>query len=154
MIRHKLRVVAIAVPLIAAMCSITTKNQPNNAPPDLPNLAFVEQLSETPGVSVQQRLRFVSAMEKGEQYGLRRTEYSVEGTPIHLSLTTDAGKLTFITDYRDDPYSTRQIYTEHPISVQLGKIQPGEQHALRAWFPSQDVEYLHCVMSDGKVEFF
>lgn len=147
----KTLLVTIALSALTLKCATNSLKTSNNA---LPTPSYVEQLSESPKLSAQQRLRFLTAMQKGEKYGLRRTEYSVEGTPIYLSLITASGKLTLITDYRDDPYSTKQKYTEHPVSVGMGKIKPEEQHALRSWFPAPDTEYLRCLMQDGNVAFF
>ena len=121
---------------------------------ELAKAPFVERLSSDPAAATQQRVRLLNAWRERKSYGLRTTQHSVEGTPIHLSIITQNGALSFVTDYSDDSYSTREIYVEKVAAVELRRITREESHPLMAWFPDPAVEYLRCQLANGEVQFF
>ncbi len=115
---------------------------------------FIETLSESAGEAKIQRERLVEAWRSKRSYGLYKIQKSVEGTPVGIWLITSAGRLTLVTDYTRDSYSTRAIYVSEPASAELGPPKEEEQHPLRDWFPDSEQVYIRCRLSADQIEFF
>jgi hypothetical protein len=148
--------VAIAL-LIAGFClywpALGAFNRLLRMPPEV-GAPYVESLARTPSAADAQRKRLVDAWRSRRDYGLRRTQLTIEATPVELWLITSGGGLTYVVDYTRDAYSNRGVYTAHPVSVEVGAEKPDEAHPLRAWFPTSEQAYLRCKLSNGSVEFF
>jgi hypothetical protein len=115
---------------------------------------FIETLSQSAGEATIQRERLLEAWRSKNSYGLYKIQTSIEGTPVGMWLITSGGRLTLVTDYTRDSYSTRAIYVAEPASAELGPPREEEQHPLRAWFPHSQQVYIRCRLSGDHVEFF
>src|SRR5439155_14417750 len=110
--------------------------------PAIVKAPFVEALSRTSEVALTQRRHLLASWQARGDYGLRRVQSTVEGTPASLWLITTGGALTLITDYTRDSYSTRAVDVATPKSLDLASPARDEQHPLRPWFPSREETYL------------
>src|SRR5262249_17344266 len=122
--------------------------------PPLVHEPFIEDLSSDASTAASQRARLLDAWHAGSDYGLRRTQNSVEGTPIGLWLITSKHQLSLITDYSRDSFSTRGIDVATPIALEIATPAAEDQHPLRAWFPARTTAYLRCTLPNGHVAFF
>jgi hypothetical protein len=93
--------------------------------PPLLNAPFVVQFDKRQGHSKRERFISIYQARQGS-YGLRRTGWSVEGTPIGECVLVENGLLTIITDYTRDSYGNREFNVRHPTSVKLGALADGE----------------------------
>ena len=157
---NKVRLLAVAVVCLALFgCGVAVALHPPGpltgwyqrafrTPPIL-SASFIVPFDKQRGQS--QREQFISVYQaRHGSYGLRRTAFSVEGTPIGECLLVEAGALTLITDYTRDSYGIREFRIQHPGSVALGKLLDGERwgfvtasdsHYLKSY---ADSKLIHC----------
>jgi hypothetical protein len=122
--------------------------------PPVTKASFVQPLSANAEEASAQRQRLLAAWRSKASYGLHREQSSVEGTPIGIWLVAQGGSLTLVTDYSRDPYSTREVHVQNPVSLELGPLSAEERHPLRSWFPSATEVYLRCRLASNQVAFF
>lgn len=93
--------------------------------PAILRASFVVQLDKQQAHS--QREHFISIYQTRQgSYGLRRTAWSIEGTPIGECLLVENGELTLISDYTRDSHGNREFRVRHPTSIKLGALADGE----------------------------
>ena len=93
--------------------------------PAVLNAGFIVPFDKQQGHSLREQFIAIYRARQGS-YGLRRTAFSVEGTPIGECLLVESGRLTLITDYTGDSYSSREFRIQHPTSIELGRLAGGE----------------------------
>jgi hypothetical protein len=93
--------------------------------PPILNASFIVRFDKQQGKAEREQFIAIYQARRGS-YGLRRTAWSVEGTPIGECLLVEDGFLTLISDYTRDSYSSREFRVQHPTSVTLEKLADGE----------------------------
>lgn len=111
---------------------------------------FIEKLDQRQAKAQVQRERLQEIFQGHTlSYGLHKTAYSAEGTPIEEYLIAQAGQLTIISDTTRDAYGIREFTIEHPTAIVLGPIEKSD-----GWLFTDTNIFSKCYINSKMVHCF